>query len=104
MGGYDVSAEQIRAHAGKVEEIEARFDAVRDASSHIQQDDQAYGLLCGWIAGILEGRHTRQDELVDFVAENLSLAAESLRAVADDYQGLDEDNADLLQSSGGDRL
>lgn len=99
--GYVVSAEQIRAHAGKIEEIQARFDAVKSASSHIQQDDQAYGLLCGWIAGVLEGRHTRQDELVDFVAENLSLAAESLRATADDYESIDQEHADAIQSSGG---
>ncbi|KAA5830250.1 type VII secretion target [Saccharopolyspora hirsuta] len=99
--GFNVSAEQIRAHAGRIEEIQARFDAVKSASSQIQQDDQAYGLLCGWIAGVLEGRHTRQDELIDFVSENLSMAAESLRATADDYQSLDEQHADLIQSSGG---
>lgn len=100
--GFAVSAEQIRAHASKVEQIQARFDAVKSASAHIQQDDQAYGLLCGWIAGVLESRHARQNELSDFVAENLSLAAESLRATADDYESLDQEHADLIQASGGD--
>ncbi|EID55766.1 type VII secretion target [Saccharomonospora xinjiangensis] len=98
--GYVVNAEQLRAHASKVEQIRARFDAVKGASAHIQQNDQAYGLLCGWIAGILEGRHARQDELIDFVAENLSLAAESLRAAADLYESRDREHADLIQSAG----
>lgn len=98
--GFNVSAEEIRAHAAKVEEIQARFDAVKGASGHIAQDDQAYGLLCGWISGILEGRHTKQDELISFVAENLSMAAESLRAAADDYQALDDEHASAIKSSG----
>ncbi|WP_406688960.1 type VII secretion target [Saccharopolyspora sp. ID03-671] len=99
--GYTVNAEQIRAHAAKVEQIQARFDAVKSASAHITQDDQAYGLLCGWISGILESRHARQDELISYVAENLSLAAESLRAAADDYQAMDEDHAAQIKTSGG---
>ncbi|MGW1681198.1 type VII secretion target [Saccharopolyspora sp. NPDC002376] len=100
--GYNVSAEQIRQHASRVEEIQARFDAVKSASANISQNHEAYGLLCGWISGVLESRHTRQDELVDFVAENLSLAADSLRAAADDYESLDAEHADMIQTSGGD--
>lgn len=98
--GFVVNAEQLRTHASKVEGIQSRFDAVKGASANIQQNDQAYGVLCGWIAGVLEGRHTRQDELIDFVAENLSLAAESLRAAADVYESRDKEHADLIQSSG----
>ncbi|WP_026454785.1 type VII secretion target [Saccharomonospora iraqiensis] len=98
--GYVVDAEQLRAHADKVAGIQARFDAVKGASAHIRQNDQAYGLLCGWIAGVLEGRHTRQDELIDFVAENLSLAADSLRSAADVYESRETEYADLIRSSG----
>ncbi|EHY88269.1 type VII secretion target [Saccharomonospora azurea] len=98
--GYVVDAEQLRAHASTVDGIQARFDAVKGASAHIQQNDEAYGLLCGWIAGILESRHTRQDELIDFVAENLSLAAESLRSAADLYESNDKEHADLIESVG----
>lgn len=98
--GYKVRAEQLRAHADKVEQIHARFDAVKGASSHIQQNDQAYGLLCGWIAAVLEGRHTRQDELIDYVSENLSMAAQSLRSAADLYESNDKEHADLITSAG----
>jgi hypothetical protein len=98
--GYVVRAEQLRAHADRVDRIQARFDAVKSASAHIQQNDQAYGLLCGWIAGILEGRHARQDELIDFAAENLSLAAEALRSAADLYESNDKENADFITAAG----
>ncbi|MFY1690507.1 type VII secretion target [Plantactinospora sp. WMMB782] len=97
--GYDVEVRQIRSHAGHVEDLAERFGAVKGASAHISQDESAYGLLCGWISGVLESRHTRQDELVAYVAENLSLAAESLRSAADNYE-----NSDLRAADSFDRL
>lgn len=93
MDGYAVDIEQIRAHSRNVEAVRARFEAVKSASSHIAQDDEAYGLLCGWISGLLEGRHTRQDELIAYVEENLSLATQSLDDTAEDYEVLDNEAA-----------
>lgn len=101
--GFNVNAEQIRAHAGRVAAIQERFAAVKAASSHIAQDDQAYGLLCGWIAGILEGKHARQDELIASVEENLRLVEAELRSSADDYEAMDGSNADMITTSGGGR-
>lgn len=97
---YEVDTAQIRAHAAKLEALQARFDAVKGASAHIARDDAAYGLLCGWIAGVLEGRHVRQDELVAYLRENLSLAAESLRTAADNYDTADSGAADLMARVG----
>ncbi|MCH7233048.1 type VII secretion target [Glycomyces sp. L485] len=91
MSGYEVDPEQLRSHASNLENFSARFDAVLGASSHIAQDDEAYGQLCGWIAGILEDRHVRQDNLVTYVQENIALAAESIRAAADAYEESDND-------------
>jgi hypothetical protein len=87
--GYRVDNAQLRAHADNLDSLKERFAAVKAASTHIAQDDQAYGLLCGWLSGILEGRHRKQDELVAFVEENLRLAAQGLRDSADDYDRRD---------------
>lgn len=99
--GYHVNVQQLHAHAGNVDAIRERFDAVKSTSAHIAQDDQAYGLLCGWISGVLEGRHTRQDELIAYVDKNLALVATALRVSADDYEGLEDTNAGLIRSAGG---
>ncbi|MET7966418.1 type VII secretion target [Micromonospora sp. NPDC005305] len=96
--GWAADPEQIRAHAAYVEGLRARFDAVRGASAHIARDDQAYGLLCGWISAILEDRHTRQDELVAYVDENLRLVADGLRRTADSYDGVDGDAASSMEA------
>ncbi|WP_433271626.1 type VII secretion target [Actinosynnema sp. CS-041913] len=91
--GYAVDVEQIRGHAANIEALKARFEAVKAASSHISGDDQAYGLLCGWISGVLEGRHVQQDEVVAYVEENLALAAESLRQTAAEYEAVEAEQA-----------
>jgi hypothetical protein len=99
--GYDVNTEQLRTHAANVEAVRARFDAVKSASAHIARDDQAYGTLCGWIAGILEGRHTTQDELFTFAENNLTAVATELRQSADDYDAMEDDNTRRINTAGG---
>jgi hypothetical protein len=100
VDGFHVDIGQLRAHAGNVDAIRARFAAVKSASAHIAQDDQAYGLLCGWIAGVLEGRHTRQDELIANVEKNLELVATALRVSSDDYETLDGGATDRIRQAG----
>lgn len=94
----EVETEQIRAHARNLETIGDRFGRVKSASGHISQNDEAYGLLCGWISGVLEGRHVRQDELLAYVEENLTIAAEALRRVANDYDDTDIAASDRIRT------
>ncbi|MFC3503277.1 hypothetical protein ACFOOK_20180 [Micromonospora krabiensis] len=98
--GFAVDAEQIRAHARNIEALRSRFSAVKGASAHIVQDDAAYGQLCGWIAGILESRHARQDELVAYVEENLSLVVKGLGTTADNYDNADADADNTIRKAG----
>lgn len=101
MSGFNVEAEQLRSHAGSVDAIKQRFAKVKAASAHITADDQAYGALCGWISGVLEGRHTDIDDVIAYVENNLDLVAKELRASADTYAATDQDNVDRIQSAGG---
>ena len=98
--GVAVDTEQIHAHARTIDALAARFAAVKAASGAITQDDAAYGLLCGWIAGILERRHVRQDQLIAYVEENLSLAADALIRTGDDYDHVDGTVADNVRRAG----
>ena len=100
MSDYNVNTEQLRTHAANVEAIMARFEAIKSASAHIAQDDTAYGTLCGWISGILEGRHTTQDELIAFAERNLSDVARELRESADDYDAMENDNVRRIDAAG----
>jgi hypothetical protein len=94
--GFRVDTAQVRDHAQNVTSVEERFEAVRTASAHIAGNDEAYGLLCGWIAGVLEGRHLRQDELIAYVRENLSLVVDGLRRTAERYDAYESDTEAAL--------
>lgn len=94
--GYSVETDELYFHANSLEGIQSRFEAVQSASSHIVQDDQAYGLLCGWIAGVLEEKHQRQDELTDYVAENLGLSATTMRDCVQNYDESDEEFSEVF--------
>ncbi|MEO6086290.1 MAG: type VII secretion target [Umezawaea sp.] len=98
--GFNVDIQQLRTHAQNVQGVRQRFDAVQAASAHIAQDDQAYGLLCGWISAVLEGRHRKQDELLAYVAESLDIATRELEMSADIYDTVDNDEADRLKKIG----
>jgi hypothetical protein len=98
---FTVDADQLRDHAAKIDAVQQRFAAVTAASAAISQDDAAYGLLCGWMAGILERRHVRQDELIAYVAENLRLAADALIQTAAEYERVDDTAATRIRQAGG---
>jgi len=97
--GFAVDAQQIRAHAANVDAVAAQFGAVKGASAAISQDDAAYGMLCGWISGILEGRHRKQDELIAYVEENLRLVSDALVSTGQDYDRIDELAAERIHQA-----
>jgi hypothetical protein len=98
--GLSVDIDEIRAHARNIATLKARFGAVKAASAHIAQDDRAYGLLCGWIAAILESRHARQDELIAYVEENLTMVGDGLRKTIEAYETVEGDTKGLMSKAG----
>lgn len=99
--GYHAPVEDITKHAANIDALRERFSAIKAASSHIAQDDQAYGLLCGWIAGILEDKHVQVDDVIAYVEENLQLVAETLREAAQTYERMEDDSRSSFQAIGG---
>ncbi|ROT32969.1 type VII secretion target [Micromonospora sp. HM5-17] len=94
---FAVDPEQLRRHAKRLEAIRDGFASIKHASASISQDDAAYGMLCGWIAGVLEERHARQDDLFALVEENLELAANALMTASQAYETADLTAAQRLQ-------
>jgi hypothetical protein len=78
-----VDLELLRIHASNLDAVRERFGTVRSASRQIDQDQAALGPLCGWIFTGLGDRHTKQDELIAYAEQNLLLAADGIRRVAD---------------------
>ncbi|GIG86243.1 type VII secretion target [Plantactinospora endophytica] len=98
---FNVDPAQLHRHAARVLAVRDQLGAIKGASRAISQNDEAYGLLCGWIAGILEARHQRQDALYAYVEENLSLASEALTTAARAYESADSSSSNRVRRSGG---
>jgi hypothetical protein len=96
-----VDAAQIRRHAENLRSLQDRLGAVQAASASIAHDDAAFGLLCSWLPPILAARHRRQEELTDYIAENLELLATGLHSAATDYESTDDRSAATIRAAGG---
>jgi hypothetical protein len=98
---FQVDSAQLSRHAANVRAVRDQLAAIKGASSAIAQDDSAYGLLCGWISGILEGRHRGQDQLYTYVEENLQQLAEALDSTGRDYDAVDDNAQSRIRAAGG---
>jgi hypothetical protein len=98
---FHVDSTQLLRHASRVQSVRDQLDAIKSASQAITQDHSAYGLLCGWISGILEGRHRGADELFAFVDENLQAAADAISATGNDYDATDAAAHSRIRQAGG---
>ena len=91
---------QLYRHSSRVLAVQDQIGVIRGASQAITQDHMAYGLLCGWISGILEGRHRAAEELFALVEENLQLAAEAITATGRDYEDTDSSAHSRITQAG----
>lgn len=98
---FQVDSAQLQRHATKVRAVREQLAAVKDASRAIAQDDAAYGMLCGWISGVLERRHAGQDALYAYVEENLRLMADALTATGQEYDAVDRGARARIAAAGG---
>ena len=98
---FQVDSSQLYRHASNVLAVRDQLTAIKEASTAISADHSAYGLLCGWISGILESRHAGQDALYVYVEENLRLMADAVTAAGRDYDATDASAHDRIKASGG---
>ena len=98
--GFAVDTEEIRAHAAKLQALRQRVAAIRSASASISSNEAAYGVLCAWMAEILERRHQRQDQLFADVERNLARAAEELMHTSQEYAEADDTAARRIRRAG----
>lgn len=98
---FHVDSAQLHKHATNVQAVRDQLGAIKGASSAIAADHSAYGLLCGWISGILEARHQAAEQLFTHVDENLRLASEAITATGNDYDRTDTAIHGRIRKAGG---
>ncbi|MFC4337061.1 WXG100 family type VII secretion target [Salininema proteolyticum] len=87
--GIQVEPDDLRNHAARIDQLRDRFQAIKDAMNQVQQDDEAFGILCQFLPPILQWHHDDQTDLTDLAEENLDLLAQALNHVATQYEDTD---------------
>ncbi|MCH7231058.1 type VII secretion target [Glycomyces sp. L485] len=88
--GIDVVTEDLVTHASHIDILRERFGAILPAMDSVEQDNEAYGIICQFLPPVLAGRQADQRELVEMAQENLELLAQALRDTAEDYDAADK--------------
>ncbi|OLF07540.1 hypothetical protein BLA60_26835 [Actinophytocola xinjiangensis] len=101
-GFFTVDTDEVRAHAGTVEEFGGRVDVAADAGAHLTTLDDAYGLACQPFAQMLVEPQAKGTESIATAAAKLHSFAAKLNDTATDYdeceRRLVEVMEDLLES------
>jgi hypothetical protein len=91
---FDVVTDDLVTHAFHIDALRERFGAVVSAMDSVEQDDEAYGIICQFLPPILAERQSDQKGLVEMAQENLELLAQALRETAGAYETVDEATAE----------
>jgi hypothetical protein len=95
MGDHiDVEPEALITHAAHIDSLRERFGAILSAMDSVEQENEAYGIICQFLPPVLAARQEDQKEFTTMAQENLELLAQALRDTADAYMAADEETAD----------
>ncbi|MGH3599602.1 MAG: type VII secretion target [Pseudonocardiaceae bacterium] len=97
---FHVDTDQLRRHAAAADDFTSRAGTAADAGRQVASMDNAYGLLCRPIAGLLAGPQQRCADSLGMAAQALRRITNELHASADSYQRIDGKAASNLAKIG----
>ncbi|NKQ51275.1 ESX-1 secretion-associated protein [Amycolatopsis sp. K13G38] len=96
---FEVVPDELRAHGSHLDGLVDRLHTAVDAAKTVTLDDEAYGLLCGFLPPIVNA--TTQDDATDTLnaaVEGVSTIADNVRTAATSYDDQDQTNAQPFQA------
>ncbi|MEU4220754.1 type VII secretion target [Actinoplanes sp. NPDC026623] len=99
--GIDLPTDEVRRHAGDVDETGRMLDEARAAASHIRASSNAYGHLVGPLFTNLYLNPHGDEAIAAYrkAVDGMQALADSLRAMADDFDHSDERAAARLRGT-----
>jgi len=98
-GQFQVKPSDLVAHAAEVDGIGDGLGTAKQAGEAVRVDASAYGQLCQFVPGLLNGLQTA---LIDGIGSAVTAAhntADALRSTAIDYDAADGNAADRLRKN-----
>jgi hypothetical protein len=96
---FQVDSAALTSHAGEVDTIGDGLTTAAQAGQAVQTDTGAYGKLCQFVPAILNGLQQAMVDGMTTAAQSAHDTADSLRAVAADYDTADTNSANRLRNT-----
>ncbi|UQU64320.1 ESX-1 secretion-associated protein [Couchioplanes caeruleus] len=96
---FQVNPASLVEHAGEIDRIGDGISTAADAGHAVQTDAGAYGQLCQFVPGLLNGLQQAMIDGMATAAGSAHETADAVRSVAAAYEGADTAAADRLRNS-----
>jgi hypothetical protein len=90
----------VRRHAGSVDDASAGTDTARSATAQVQLGDQAYGMLCQFLPGLLDLVANSAVNALAASVGALSETASKLRTAAGGHESTDDASGRHVAATG----
>jgi Excreted virulence factor EspC, type VII ESX diderm len=100
-GGYEVLAEELTTHAGKVDGFTDRLRTAVDAAHQVTMNNEAFGVICQPFAAMLQPFEERGVEALRQGVETLTDTAGKVRDSVSTYTSLETAGAQQFQAIEG---
>lgn len=91
--GFEVSQDDLTAHASHVEALVDRLTTAASAADTAMSDD-AYGLLCAFLPPIIQPTGEKAKEALTAAGEGVGGLADNVKTAVKSYRDNDESNAE----------
>lgn len=91
--GFDVTPDELRSHADRLDGLRERLDAAFDAASSVTLGTEAYGQICQFFVPIVQAVSSPGVESLSQAASAMTSTADGVRATATSYATTDETHA-----------
>ena len=87
---FHVDTEVLRVHAQRLRMVTDSVSLAADAARAVNLHDGAFGLLCAFLPPVLNGAETTVGDALGAAQDTVSGAAAGVRAMARDYDAVDD--------------
>ncbi|MHA6802046.1 type VII secretion target [Salinifilum ghardaiensis] len=99
--GFQASPEQLRRHAGAVDDVAGTFDAAAQAAGQTTLNTDAFGVIGQFLASAVIAKEAQVTGMVQQLAESTKSLADDVRSTAEDYENSDGAAVDALNQVRG---
>jgi type II secretory pathway component PulM len=89
-GGFEIDSEVLRRHSARVDQVAGDIRTAQQAAGTTDLNGGAFGILCGFLPGIVSGNDTAARDAIAAVHEAAEQTVTGLRAMAAAYDDTDQ--------------